>query len=87
MSGRSKHGSINLDNEPENHSHRTQFLNRLVGFAQQYQLTINLASYPPSRSKYNPIERWWGILEQHWNGDLLDSVQTGVQFAQTMRHA
>ncbi len=75
---------INLDNGPENHSHRTQFLNRLVGFAQRYQLTINLAYYPPYHSKYNPIERCWGILEQHWNGDVLDTVETVIQFAQTM---
>lgn len=75
---------INLDNGPEQHSHRTQFLNRLVAFAQQYQLTVHLAYYPPYHSKYNPIERCWGILEQHWNGDLLDSVETVVQFAQTM---
>ncbi len=34
---------INLDNGPENQSHRTQFLNRLVAFAQTYQLTVKLA--------------------------------------------
>jgi hypothetical protein len=34
---------INLDNGPENHSHRTQFLNRLLAFAQTYQLTVKLA--------------------------------------------
>ena len=34
---------INLDNGPENHSHRTQFLNRLVAFAQTSQLTVTLA--------------------------------------------
>ncbi len=34
---------INLDNGPENHSHRTQFLNRLVTFAQTYQLAVHLA--------------------------------------------
>jgi hypothetical protein len=34
---------IHLENGPENHSHRTQCLNRLVGFAQRYQLTIKLA--------------------------------------------
>jgi transposase len=26
--------------------------------------------YPPYHSKYNLIERCWGILEQHWNGTL-----------------
>jgi transposase len=75
---------INLDNGPENQSHRTQFLNRLVTFAQTSQLTVKLASYPPYHSKYNPIERCWGILEQHWNGDVLDTVETVVQFAETM---
>lgn len=87
VSERLKHVStlmINLDNGPENQSHRTQFLNRLVAFAQTYQLTIKLAYYPPYHSKYNPIERCWGILENHWNGDRLDTVETVVQFAQSM---
>ena len=76
---------INLDNGPENQSHRTQFLNRLVAFAQTSHLTIKLAYYPPYHSKYNPIERCWGTLEQHWNADLLDTIETAVQFAQTMK--
>jgi transposase len=63
---------INLDNGPENHSRRTQFMQRLVTFVQQYQLTVRLAYYPPYHSKYNPIERCWGILENHWTL-LLDS--------------
>lgn len=75
---------INLDNGPENHSHRTQFLKRLVGFAQTSQLAVKLAYYPPYHSTYNPVERCWGILEQHWNGDVLDTVETVVKFAQTM---
>jgi transposase len=75
---------INLDNGPENQSHRTQFLKRLVAFAQRYQLTVTLAYYPPYHSKYNAVERCWGILEQHWNGDVLDTVETVVKFAQTM---
>src|SRR6266568_853016 len=75
---------INLDNGPENHSHRTQFLNRLVAFAQTSQLTIKLAYYPPYHSKYNAVERCWGSLENHWNGDVLDTVETVVKFAQTM---
>jgi transposase len=75
---------INLDNGPENQSHRTQFLNRLVAFARTSQLTVKLAYYPPYHSKYNPVERCWGILETHWNGDVLDTVETVVKFAQTM---
>ena len=62
---------INLDNGPENHSRRTQFLKRVVEFARRYGLKVQLAYYPPYHSKYNPIERCWGILEMHWNGSLL----------------
>jgi len=75
---------INLDNGPENQSHRTQFLKRLLAFAQKSELTIKLAYYPPYHSKYNAVERCWGILENHWNGDVLDTVETVVKFAQTM---
>jgi transposase len=75
---------LNLDNGPENHSRRTQFMQRLVVFAQRYGLTIRLAYYPPYHSKYNPIERCWGILEQHWNGELLDTIDSVLKFAATM---
>jgi hypothetical protein len=75
---------INLDNGPESHSRRTQFMHRLVEFAQRFHLTIRLAYYPPYHSKYNPIERCWGILEQHWNGALLDSLEAVIQYASTM---
>jgi Rhodopirellula transposase DDE domain len=34
---------INLDNGPESHSRRTQFMQRLVEFAQRSHLTIRLA--------------------------------------------
>jgi len=75
---------LNLDNGPENHSHRTQFMARLIQFATLYGLTIRLAYYPPYHSKYNPVERCWGILEQHWNGALLDTLDTLRQYAATM---
>ena len=42
---------INLDNGPENHSRRTQFMQRLVEFVQQYHLNVRLAYYPPYHSK------------------------------------
>jgi hypothetical protein len=73
-----------VDNGPENHSRRTQFMQRLVEFVQQYRVTIRLAYYPPYHSKYNSIERCWGILENHWNGTVLDSIDTVLQFARTM---
>jgi transposase len=75
---------INLDNGPENHSRRTQFLNRIIEFARKYGLRVQLAYYPPYHSKYNPIERCWGILEMHWNGSLLDSIEAVVGFARSM---
>jgi hypothetical protein len=77
---------LNLDNGPENHSRRTQFMKRLTELVDHLNLTLELAYYPPYHSKYNPIERVWGILEQHWNGSLLDTLQTVLHFAQTMTY-
>ena len=74
---------LNLDNGPENQSHRTQFMFRLTQMADAYQLNIELAYYPPYHSKYNPIERVWGHLEKHWNGSLLDSLDTVLNFARS----
>ena len=75
---------INQDNGRENHSRRTQFMNRIVEFVDEFQVTVQLAYYPPYHSKYNPVERVWGVLENHWNGSLLDTVETALNFAQTM---
>ena len=77
---------LNLDNGPENHSRRTQFMYRLTQFADTMHLTLDFAYYPPYHSKYNPIERVWGVLEQHWNGALLDSLDTVHRFAKTMTY-
>ena len=76
---------VNLDNGPENHSRRTQFLGRMVQFAHRSGLRVRLAYYPPYHSKYNAIERCWGILEMHWNGSLLERVETVMAFARTMK--
>ena len=75
---------INLDNGPQNSSFRTQFIKRMVEFADRHDLEIVLVYYPPYHSKYNPIERCWGILEEHWNGTLLDTVETVLEWARTM---
>jgi hypothetical protein len=75
---------INLDNGPEIASSRTQFMKRLVEFSDRHQLTLELAYYPPYHSKYNRIERCWGVLENHWNGALLNTVETALKWAQTM---
>jgi hypothetical protein len=75
---------INLDNGPENHGRRTQFLERIVGFARKYGLVVRLAYYPPYHGKYNPVERCWGILEMHRDGSLLDSVEAVIGYARSM---
>ncbi|WP_242058225.1 ISAzo13 family transposase [Nostoc sp. FACHB-857] len=75
---------INQDNGTDNNSRRTQFMKRIVEFVHEYQLNIRLAYYPPYHSKYNPIERVWGILENSWNGSILDEVATALKFAQNM---
>jgi len=66
---------INLDNGPSGSSHRTQFIKRITEFAEKNKIEIRLAYYPPYHSKYNPVERCWGVLENYWNGDILDSVE------------
>lgn len=75
---------IELDNGPEINSSRTQFMKRLVAFADLSGLEIELVYFPPYHSKYNPIERCWGVLEQHWNGTLLSSIDIALNWAATM---
>lgn len=75
---------INLDNGPENHSRRSQFMRRMVDFVRDSGLSVQLTYYPPYHSKYNPIERCWGVLEQHWNGSLLENLHVALEFIKTM---
>ena len=75
---------IELDNGPELNSSRTQFMKRLVDFSDRTGLEIELVYLPPYHSKYNPIERCWGILENHWNGALLSSIDLVLNWASTM---
>ena len=75
---------IDGDNGPENHSHRTQFIKRMVDFVEAHHVNVRLIYYPPYHSKYNPVERTWAALEHHWNGALLDCVETVLRFAQSL---
>ena len=75
---------IKMDNGPESSGIRTQFLHRMVQFADQIGKPIHLLYYPPYHSKYNPIERCWGILELHWNGTKLVDVKTMLEWAKSM---
>lgn len=75
---------INLDNGPSVSSNRTQFIHRMILFAENTGLEIHLIYYPPYHSKYNPVERCWSNLERHWNGEILSSVDKAIKWASTM---
>jgi len=73
-----------LDNGPKNSGSRTQFLKRMIEFADGSGLEIRLVYYPPYHSKYNPIERCWSALEQKWGGALLSGLKVIFQYALRM---
>jgi Rhodopirellula transposase DDE domain len=75
---------IKMDNGPESSGRRTQFLSRMVQLADVINKSIQLLYYPPYHSKYNPIERCWGILELKWNGAKLIDVDTMLGWAKEM---
>ena len=56
----------------------------MTEFADKYHIRVRLVYYPPYHSKYNAIERCWGRLEEHWNGEILDSTSKAVEWAKTM---
>ena len=72
---------IKVDNGPESSGIRTQFLNRMVSFSYEIGKPVQLLYYPPYHSKYNPIERCWGVLENHWNGTKLADAETMLRWA------
>jgi Rhodopirellula transposase DDE domain len=75
---------ITMDNGSESNGVRTQFLHRMVQFADHIAKPIQLLYSPPSHSKYNPIERCWGSLELHWHGTKLIDVETMLEWAKSM---
>jgi hypothetical protein len=75
---------IKMDNGPESSGRRTQFLHRMVAFCDAIGKPIQLLYYPPYHSKYNPIERCWGILALHWNGTKVVDVETMLEWAKSM---
>jgi len=77
---------INADNGPENSGSRSQWLKRLVNFSAVFGVTIKLAYYPPYHSKYNPIERVFGVLENYWNGDPLRTKEKALGLAEGMTY-
>jgi hypothetical protein len=77
---------INADNGPENSAVRTQWIKRLVELSAAHGITVQLACYPPYHSKYNPIERVFGVLENYWNGDPLRTVAKALGMAEGMTY-
>lgn len=75
---------LKMDNGPESSGIRTQFLSRMVQLVDTIGKPMQLLYYPPYHSKYNPIERCWGILELHWNGTQLRTVDTMLEWAKNM---
>jgi len=69
---------------PARHVILKKFMKRLIEFARSQEIEIELVYYPPYHSKYNMIERCWGILEQHWNGTQLKTIQDAVMWASSM---
>jgi len=75
---------IYLDNGPNNAGTRTQFLKRMIAFADWSGLELRLVYYPPYHSKYNPVERCWSSLEKKFQGSLLTSLKIILQQALRM---
>jgi hypothetical protein len=75
---------IKMDNGSESSRVRTPFLHRMVQFVDTIGKPIQLLYSPPYHSKYNPIERCWGVMECHGNGAQLIDVETMLEWAQRM---
>lgn len=76
--------AINLDGGSATRSDRTQFKKRIIEFASSSGLKIHLIYYPPYHSKYNPIERCWAVLENYWNGAILEDIKAVLKWASNM---
>jgi Rhodopirellula transposase DDE domain len=75
---------LKMDNGPESSGRRTQWLSRMGQLADAIHKPIQWLYYPPYHSKYNPIERCWGLLELKWNGTKLTDAETMLEWAKNM---
>jgi hypothetical protein len=56
----------------------------LQQLADEFQLTITVTHFPPSASKWNPIEhRMFSLISANWAGQALVSYETVVKFIRT----
>jgi hypothetical protein len=75
---------LQMDTGPQSSGRRTQFLSRMVQFAEAIGKPIQLLYDPPSHSQSHPIERCGGLLERHWKGTKLIDAQTRLEWAKSM---
>jgi hypothetical protein len=75
---------IDLDNGKAVASNTKQFMDRMVSFAKNINMPIQMVYYPPYHSKYNPVERAWAALENYWKPLILDSVDNAIKIAGQM---
>lgn len=75
---------IDFDNGKAVASNTRKWIDRMVTFAARIQMPIQLVYYPPYHSKYNPIERVWGALENDWKPTVLKTVDIALQIAGQM---
>ena len=52
-------------------------------FSARWGVCVQLAYYPPYHSKYNPIERVFGVLKNYWNGDPLRTIEKALWMAKS----
>ena len=75
---------LQMDTGPQSSGRRTQFLSRMVPFAEAIGKPIQLWYDPPSHSQSHPIERGGGLWERHWKGTKRIDAQTRLEWAKSM---
>jgi hypothetical protein len=75
---------LKVDHGPERSGVRTPFLKRMVEVADDTGKSIHLLDYLPYPSKYKPIERGGGLLEQHGNGAQRVATEAMLEGANSM---
>ena len=78
---------INLDNGPEHHSRRTQFMQRMVEFVHQYHVHVRLAYYPPVFHMSSSLQGYFQfvqvklVIRLPWtpSAEMLDLQSAGEQ--------
>ena len=59
-------------------------MKRMIEFADKNNLDTCWPTTRPNHGKYNPVERCWGILENHWSATLLNTPEVTLEWAKTM---